>query len=407
MTFRGTVTLGVGLAFLFILYVFAKVDGGFLSWFLFYTFIALFLYEFASKLFTMRKIDISRAVSANHLSASQSLEVEITLSRSSFWPLFWVKVSDELPDKLSIRASGAVQTMIPLWNRNMVCRYRLTELPRGIHHLNSVRVESGDMLGLQKFSKTCTLHQQVVVYPRVVPVRGWRSAYVQDSGGRQSVSRRAEESSNVIGIRQYVPGDKPSRIHWSASARTGVLQSKEFELHVSGDYIIMPDASLSTFSKDNLDRLFDLEMTISASLMKHALDTKHRFGAAIHSNRLVRYETGRDQALFLRCMENFAELQPVCLTPFAKSFERMAREFPSGCILVVVSPLLSREMAYAISSARKRSFVEWFVPVARERLTPEEVRLGQNLQADRVNIHFIEKAEQLSALRRGGTAFAT
>jgi uncharacterized protein (DUF58 family) len=406
MNFRGVMTLGFGFVLLFVLFVFAKVGGGFLSWFLFYVFIALFLYELATRWFTMRKLFMVRRVSTNHLSASQLLDVEITFSRKHFWPMFWAKISDELPDLLSVRADGAVQTVIPLWSRQFVCKYHVSDLPRGIHHLDEIRIESGDLLGLQRFTKSSAQYEQIVVYPRIVPVRGWQTAKA-DFGGQQSTLRRAEESSNVIGVRQYAPGDRLSRIHWPASARTGALLSKEFEQRVTSDYMFIPDASAESFSKTNREKLFDLEMTIVASLMKYAMDSRYRFGAAIHSNRLMRFEPGRGESLFLKCMETFAELQPACQTSFAVSFERMARELPSGCTFVIISPSFSKEMILAVSNMRKRGIVEWFVPVSGEGLKQEEIERMREMQSGRVHIHFVSSAEQLSDLGRGGTLFAT
>jgi uncharacterized protein (DUF58 family) len=406
MRSRGSVMLFIGVILLVGLFVFAKVNGGFLSWFLLYVFILLFIYELASRRLTMRNLQISRHISANHLSASQSIDVELTVTKSRLWPMFWVEVSDCLPDKLSIRADGAKEAFIPLWNEQFKCSYQISDLPRGIHHLDEIRVESGDLFGLQRFIRVCSADQKLVVYPRIVPVRGWRTMFSEESGGKQSMTRRAEESSNVIGVRQYVPGDKLSRIHWPLSARTGQLQSKEFELHVTSDYMIISDASRDSFARSSGDELFDLEMTISASLMRHALDTNRRFGAVIHSSRLIRFEPGRGEALFLRCMETFALLQPACPLPFALSFKRLAGDLRQGCTLVIVSPDLSREMAFAISGIRKRGPVEWFIPGSSSNLTSEKIQLVQNLSANHVAVHFVEKPEQLSTLGRGGTAFA-
>jgi uncharacterized protein (DUF58 family) len=47
----------------------------------------------------------------------------------------------------------------------------------------------------------------------------------------------------VIGLRPYVAGDRPSRIHWKTLAKTGALAVKDVET-VSGDHLLLSDQSL-------------------------------------------------------------------------------------------------------------------------------------------------------------------
>ena len=58
MKFRGSMIFIIGVMFLFALFVFAKVEGGFLTWFLLYISILLFIYELASRWLTMRNLHV-------------------------------------------------------------------------------------------------------------------------------------------------------------------------------------------------------------------------------------------------------------------------------------------------------------------------------------------------------------
>jgi uncharacterized protein (DUF58 family) len=48
-------------------------------------------------------------------------------------------------------------------------------------------------------------------------------------------------TTNVSGVRDYAPGDSFNRIHWTSTARTGRLISKEFELDPSADIWLFLD----------------------------------------------------------------------------------------------------------------------------------------------------------------------
>ncbi len=399
------VTLGIGLICVFALFVFAKVSGGFLPWFLFYVFIVLILYELCCGWFTLRTVEIERRVSAYHLSATQALEIEISISRNHIWPMYWAKVCDELPEPLFLRADNPVQIVMPFWSKHVLCKYRITQIPRGIYHLGDTYLESGDIFGIQKFSQRFhhfRHNEKIVVYPHVVPVHGWNRAYAKKLGKRRSITGRLEESANVIGVCKYIPGDKLSRIHWPASARTGILQAKEFELHVESDWVFVLDTSQNSFLQNDGGQLFDLGMTITASLMRCVHDAREKFRVEVYTNQFSEIFTGGDQSSFLRCMDVLAELKPICSIPFAKSFARMTSENPSGRTFIIISPDISKEMAAVMTWVIRRSSIEWFAPILRSSLTADELNFTRMLQANRVPIHLISRPEQLSTLERGG-----
>jgi len=405
MRWRTLASLASGILVFGILFAFAKTEGGFLPWFLLYFYTVLFLYELATWASGVRGLETRRMVSATRLSAGQSLTIEVSLKRTGVWPLFWVRITEQLPPAMARHRMSLTQSLLPLWSKTTTYDYRLHNLSRGVYAIGNTEIETGDVLGLIRARQIESRSDQILVYPKVVPVRGWSASRPEELGLRQPTRRRAEDSSNVLGVRGYVPGDRLSRIHWPATARRGTLQAKEFELHVTSEMVFVPDCSMDSFGGKN--QLFELEMTMTASLMKYAYELRRQFGAMIYANHLQAFPTGCDEALFLRCMEKLADVQPDGHLPFAQSLVRIGQETANGCTLVVLSPQLNRAAAVAAATLRKRGPVEWFVPLQRDSLSDSDKVGLQMLLSARVTVHLISQAQQLSNMQRGGVTRAS
>ncbi len=387
---------------LFASYAFAQIQGGFLPWFLFYFLCSLFIYEVITYAVGVQFVSTERKLSATRLSAGQTLAIQVYGKRTGLWPLFWLRVSEDLPQRWQLQAEGADTVLQPLWKREFSLTYQVRGVQRGLYVVGDTYLETGDLLGLVRCGRREKRKAEVLVYPKVVPVSGWTGYQPEELGLRHPTRRRAEESTNVLGVRDYVPGDRLSRIHWPASARKGTLQAKEFELHVASELMFVPDLTKSSFRGQD-PALFELEMTIVASLMKHAYDLHRTFGATLYGKQLTTFPTGCDEALFLRCMEALALADADGTVDFAQSLVRIAQETPLGTTLVVASPRLDKDVAVAAELVRRKAQVEWFIPVSAGGELGDEQRKGlAMLQAARVNVYLIGSEDQLGALKRGG-----
>lgn len=57
----------------------------------------------------------------------------------------------------------------------------------------------------------------------------------------------------AVGLREYVPGDRFSWIHWKSFARTQKLQSKEFEDRQSSELMLVLDATKSSMFEEKVE----------------------------------------------------------------------------------------------------------------------------------------------------------
>lgn len=81
-----------------ILYAYAMFQGGFVSWFLFYSVVPLIVYAFLIGLFPLRSLKVKRIFPVETKQAGDTLLVTIEVKKPLF-PLFYLIVNDQLPKK--------------------------------------------------------------------------------------------------------------------------------------------------------------------------------------------------------------------------------------------------------------------------------------------------------------------
>ncbi|WP_025026278.1 hypothetical protein [Caldalkalibacillus mannanilyticus] len=86
-----------------ILFVFTQFQGGFVSWFLFYSFIPIALYSFIVYFLAFRGIEVERQIPKKKMTAGETLQVEVTMRRSFPLPLVYMLITDHLDPKLEGR----------------------------------------------------------------------------------------------------------------------------------------------------------------------------------------------------------------------------------------------------------------------------------------------------------------
>lgn len=100
---------------------------------------------------------------------------------------------------------------------------------RGVFTLGPLETVSGDPFGFFESRKKVDNRQKIVVYPAMLPVEQMKLNPDDPFGLSKTRRRQYEDSSRPIGVRDYRPEDGFRQIHWHATARMGVLQTRVFQ----------------------------------------------------------------------------------------------------------------------------------------------------------------------------------
>jgi uncharacterized protein (DUF58 family) len=112
-----------------------------------------------------------------------------------------------------------------LWYQEANFRWHLKALRRGVFRLGSAELKVGDLFGFYDRKPAGASHVDVIVYPRLIPLKPVRLPR-RDLIGVPGTQSPIEDPVYVYGTREYQSGRPARFIHWKASARLTRLQEK-------------------------------------------------------------------------------------------------------------------------------------------------------------------------------------
>ncbi len=248
-------------------WAFAYYEGGYLAYHIWDALRILTVITIVQGLFPLRKVRVTRKViPSTGIEGGDTITVELTLLTSSWWPWGWIAITETLPEAL--HANRNPKFFLALWpKRTVTVHYRLANVPRGIYQLEAPTLTTGDILGL--WTRSQPAHEQttsLIIWPETVNLIHLGYVFRQWAGNN-ALSRHISEDTNLLlGIRDYVIGDKLSQIHWRTTARTGQFKVKQFEPSTQSQIRIVLD-EMRAF--DNAEE-WELAIKVAASLVELA-----------------------------------------------------------------------------------------------------------------------------------------
>jgi uncharacterized protein (DUF58 family) len=179
------------------------------------------------------------------------LEEQWELTNAAPLPLLWLEIEDAstLPDYSGRRVAAVRAREHISWLTNAVCTRR------GVYSLGPLTMRLGDPFGFFLFHWRDTEVRQLVIFPPLVRLPAFELPQGQRGGLARADLLQQYVTPSVGGLREYVPGDLPSRIHWPTVAKTQRLMVKEFDQERAGALWIALDLyAMAYTSAANDDR---------------------------------------------------------------------------------------------------------------------------------------------------------
>jgi uncharacterized protein (DUF58 family) len=149
-----------------------------------------------------------------------------------------------------------------LWYQKASFRWELAALRRGIHSIGPLGITAGDLFGFFLQEKKMAETIEVVVYPRLVPLRS-PAVPRRDFFGIPGAESPVEDPVYILGTRDYQHGRPAKYIHWKATARHHKLQEKIFEPSAQEKMLLVID--VGQFSRRKAEDAFERMLEIAAS----------------------------------------------------------------------------------------------------------------------------------------------
>jgi uncharacterized protein (DUF58 family) len=328
-----------------------------------------------------RGFTYQRRVSQERAFHGDVVQVDFVAVNAKPLPLTRVEVSDEVSSNVEVLSrqldrSDQAHTRIlrTMYSLGMYERVQYTfRVPcrsRGWHRFGPAIAAASDPLGLTARREEIGGSVRFLVYPRMVPISELIVPSRQPYGDFRPVQSLIEDPLRMAGVREYVPGDSPKRIHWRASARTGVLQTRVYEPSASPVAAIFLDTiTFSYLWEGQNSALLELAVTAAASLSRQLIEGRHQVGLYANApipnrSRTVRVPPGRRSGQLTRILEDLATLVPA----FGDRIERMVVEelprLPWGATIVIVTCRVTEGLQRSLIRLVRNSGTQRFVIVA-------------------------------------------
>jgi uncharacterized protein (DUF58 family) len=152
-----------------------------------------------------------------------------------------------------------------LWYQEVNFRCRLNALRRGVYRFGAAELRVGDLFGFYAGKADTAAAMDVIVYPRLIPLKPVRLPR-RDFFGIPGSKSPIEDPVYVYGTRKYQSGRPARYIHWKASARLTQLQEKICEPAAREKILLI--VAVDHFFKNQAQAEFEkiLEVVASAAV---------------------------------------------------------------------------------------------------------------------------------------------
>jgi uncharacterized protein (DUF58 family) len=336
-----------------------------------YLFGSLLVFSFLWAWLNLHWTRITRQTRSRRSQVGKYAEERFVIENTGRLPKLWLEMRDhsELPGHLASRVINSLPARSQRsWAVKTIC-YR-----RGRFMLGPITLYTGDPFGLFLLKHDIHLASHIVIYPPTFDLPGFSPPIGQVSGGDALRRRTHYITTNVAGVRDYVPGDSFNRIHWRSTARTGRLVVKEFELDPMADIWIFldlekrvqvgsvgeltQDLTLPPFLRVLRDDVSHIELdpstveyaiAITASLAKHFLDRDRSVGMVTYAQREQREfaQTDRGERQLARILGMLAVAHAEGTIPLSQVLAAETVHFTRDTTAIIVTSSTDPEWVVA------------------------------------------------------------
>lgn len=343
-------------------FCFAMFQGGFVSWFVFFTVSPFLVYSLLLAFVPLSFTHIHREITPSKIERGEDAMVKVTFRNNTRFPMVFLTVQEMgVGSTVKLLKDGQRSHLFLVGlKRDFEWTYELSDLDRGEHQFFGLEFVITDFFGWTMRKKIVGHGQTLLVYPKVTPMKTASLRMQYDQGTVASPYSILKDTTIATGVREYEPGDRFSWIHWKSFARNGELRTKEFEDRQSQSIFVCLDRS----SQPKFEEAVELTASILQSMVKKRSDVV--FLSAGETRSL--YPAIRTESQLQKVMQHLAVVDcdsqrsiEAILKPEQKLLQR-------SVLVIVTSELNEQLRTFLMSSSKFSRAVICFVVVNKEQL---------------------------------------
>jgi uncharacterized protein (DUF58 family) len=320
--------------------------------------------------YALNRVSYERVVSEHRAFPGEEIDLTVRITNGKLLPVAWMRADDQVPARLAPDVShwqpsddGRGGTLVHLasllWYRRISWNYKLCCRRRGLYVLGPVRLTSGDAFGFFARQLHVPATEQLIVYPRILPVEELEPLPHQPLGDLRAGQPIFEDPSRTVGIRDYRPADALKRIHWKASARRQRLQVRVYEPTTTPQSVLV--LGLEGFGNDTVEEEEHFELAVSAiaSLANRSIAQRQATGLIVNGGLpdgrdFVCLQPAAGHEDLMRILEVLAAVAPVPTRPLPELLLEENRQLPWGASLMLVVEAVDEVLLEALRQLQQQ-----------------------------------------------------
>lgn len=368
---------------------YAMFQGGFVSWFLFYSFLPFGLYALGLAFYSIKEIKAERVYTKQEYNAGEKFKASIMLERDFPFPLFYAIAEEQAGETLAGNSDlqKAKTMLFPGFNRVFSFDYTIENLPRGEHLLTGIKLKTGDPLGLIEKEKVLPAENKILVYPAFQEMVYRPVAHHFDQGMTASKERVQRDTSMAIGVREYQPGDRFSWINWKATARRNDIMTKEFEQRQSHDVTILMDCAP--------EGRFEVVVSFTASVTRAILRKGAQVGLLTSSAERKAFPVRGGDIQQQQILYHLAKIQDDSPVSFDRVLEAETFLAQQNNSIMLITAQLTKELIEkaAFYNQRNGSVSIFLIKNEQESPTKTELNLRSSANARGIRLVMVHEGQ--------------
>jgi uncharacterized protein (DUF58 family) len=299
-----------------------------------------------------RGLRLTREMRFGWAQVGDRLEERFTLVNNSRLPALWVEVVDHtsMPGYQASRATGVGSRSDNRWHTQSVCSQR------GLFTLGPTSLRTSDALGLYEVNLYYPDSATLMVTPPILPLPTIEVAPGGRAGEGRPRANAPERTVSAASVRDYLPGDSLSWIHWRSSAHHDSLFVRLFEGTPAGDWWIFLDLDERVQAGEGQASTEEHGVMLAASLADRCLRLGRAAGLVMHGEELVWLPPQGGDG------QRWAILRALALVstgsrPMAELLKRARPRFGERTSLVIITPAKDGDWIEALWPLLRRGTV--------------------------------------------------
>ncbi len=351
---------------------------------------------------SVRGLTFARSLPGGRAQVGERVEERLSLENHSWVPKLWVQVADG--STLPGHHAGYVSSVGPhqriSWRAKTMCRRR------GRFTLGPVTATTGDPLGLFRREIQLAPEQELLVLPPVLALANFDLVPGLMPGRGRGSQRSLQTTTNVVTVRNYVPGDPLTRIHWPSTARIGQFMVKEFDLDPTIDVVILLDLDRDAQAGQGDGSTEEYGVTIASSISGYLLRQQElAVGLAVNGSAEGALPLDRGERQLDRILEILAVVHPTLRLPLAEALAIEETRLARNTVLIIITPSGELDWPQGLSHLQRRGvrpFVILLDPQSFDEGVPSNSRTQQALVAAGIPVVPVRRGDPLvHVLERG------